>query len=51
MPEWSNGSALGADGLVPTQVRILLSAYFIFLKEIGIRLIGLREKGKLARKP
>lgn len=26
MPEWSNGSGLGPDGLVPAEVQILLSA-------------------------
>ena len=29
MPERSNGSGLGPDGLVPTQVRILFSALII----------------------
>jgi hypothetical protein len=27
LPEWSNGAALGAVGLVPTKVRILYPAF------------------------
>lgn len=28
MPEWSNGARLGRAGSVPTEVRILFSAFF-----------------------